>query len=238
MAFVSYEKKGNIAILTINRPARRNAVGREVTADLADACIKYESDDEARVAIITGTGKSFIGGADLKELDGPPMPVQAFDVVEKIPKPVVAAVNGYAIGAGFLVMMACDIRIAAKSATFSLPEIARAIPLGPERLLAQNIPTSIVMELLLTGETMTAQRAYEVGIINKVVPDEELMSAAMAMAEKIARFSPWVARVVKEAEIKALTLSKKVQVQEQERRVMARESGDFKQAIKAFIERK
>ncbi|MBI4296397.1 MAG: enoyl-CoA hydratase/isomerase family protein [Chloroflexi bacterium] len=238
MTFVDYQKKGSVVIITINRPDRRNALGREVTAEITDACKRFAVDDGARVAILTGTDNSFSAGADLREVTGPPMPVQAFNAVETVVKPVIAAVNGYAIGAGCLLAMACDITFAARSATFSLPEIARSIPLGPERLLAQGIPVPIAMELLLTGAPLTAQRAYEVGMVNKVVPDEELMTTALSVAEKIAGFSPWVARVDKEAKIRALSLSKEVLEQEQARRLMARQSGDLKEAVKAFIEKR
>ena len=238
MAYIDYEKKGNIVIITLNRPARLNAQGQEVTDGIKDAFKKYMEDKEAKVAILTGTGRAFSAGVDINEVAGPPIPVTANMTVEEVPKPVIAAVNGFALGLGCWLMIACDIRIAARSATFGMPEISRAIPLGPERFLAQRIPSCVVVELSLTGERISAQRAYEVGLINKVVPDEELMPAAMKMAEKIAEQSPWAIRLDKEAKIKALAINKKAVEEEQERRLLARDSDDFKEAVKAFLEKR
>ncbi len=238
MAIVEYRKTGSVVTITLNRADRLNALGQEVTDGIKDACKKYEEDEDARVAILTGTGKAFCAGADINEVAGPPILVQAFNAVEVVTKPVIAAVNGYALGVGCYLMTACDIRIAAKSAIFGMPEITRVIPVGPERLLAQHIPVCAVMELVLTGEHITAQRAYDIGLINRIVPDEELMPTAMKMAERIAGLSPWAARMVKEAKIEALALSKEILDKEQERRILARKSDDFKEAVKDFIEKR
>src|SRR5512137_28464 len=143
MAFVEHQKNGHIVTITLNRPDRLNALGREVTDEIVDACKKVDSDKEARVAIITGTGRAFCAGNDVREMHevgGPPNPVHAAYVVAEVTKPVIAAVNGFALGGGCWLTIACDIRIAVKSATFGMPEIKRAIPLGPERFLVQQIP--------------------------------------------------------------------------------------------------
>ncbi len=238
MAYVEYEKKGNIVVVTLNRPERLNAQGRAVIDGVKDACARYTADDDARVAIITGVGRAFSAGADINELADTLVMVLAFNAVEEVKKPVIAAVNGIAFGAGFLLMLACDIRIAARSATFGLPEIARVIPLGPERLLAQRMPAALAMELLLTAEPITAQRAYEVGLVNKVVPDEELMPTALRTAERIAGFSPWAARLVKQAKIDETALSKEQRVRELEYRRLARQSEEFKKAVTDFVEKR
>jgi len=241
MPFVEYQKKGHIVTVTLNRPDRLNALGKEVTDQLVDACKKVDTDKEARVAIITGTGRAFCAGNDVREMHevgGPPNPVHAAYVVAEVTKPVIAAVNGFALGGGCWVTIACDIRIAAKSATFGMPEIKRAIPLGPERFLIQQIPLCIINEMILLGEQITAQRAYEVGLINKVVGEEDLMAEAVKTAEKIADLSPWAIQINKKAKIKASSLSKETFDEEQHRRIIARQADDFKEAVKAFAEKR
>jgi enoyl-CoA hydratase/carnithine racemase len=241
MAFVEYQKKGRIVTITLNRPDRLNALGKEVTDEIVDACKKIDSDQEARVAIITGTGRAFCAGNDVREMHevgGPPNPVHAAYVVAEVTKPVIAAVNGFALGGGCWITIACDIRIAAKSATFGMPEIKRAIPLGPERFLIQQIPLCIINEMIFLGEQITAQRAYEVGLINKVVDEEDLMAEAVKTAEKIAVLSPWAAQINKKAKIKASSLSKETFDEEQHRRIIARQADDFKEAVKAFAEKR
>jgi enoyl-CoA hydratase/carnithine racemase len=241
MPFVEYQKKGHIVTITLNRPDRLNALGKEVTDQIVDACKKVDSDNEARVAIITGTGRAFCAGNDVREMHevgGPPNPVHAAYVVAEVTKPVIAAVNGFALGGGCWVTIACDIRIAAKSATFGMPEIKRAIPLGPERFLIQQIPLCIINEMILLGEQITAQRAYEVGLINKVVGEEDLMAEAVKTAEKIADLSPWAIQINKKAKIKASSLSKETFDEEQHRRIIARQADDFKEAVKAFAEKR
>jgi len=241
MPFVEYQKKGHIVTITLNRPDRLNALGKEVTDQIVDACKKVDSDKEARVAIITGTGRAFCAGNDVREMHevgGPPNPVHAAYVVAEVTKPLIAAVNGFALGGGCWVTIACDIRIAAKSATFGMPEIKRAIPLGPERFLIQQIPLCIINEMILLGEQITAQRAYEVGLINKVVGEEDLMAEALKTAEKIADLSPWAIQINKKAKIKASSLSKETFDEEQHRRIIARQADDFKEAVKAFAEKR
>jgi enoyl-CoA hydratase/carnithine racemase len=241
MSYVEYKKKGHIVTITLNRPDRLNALGKEVTDEIVDACKKVASDQEARVAILTGTGRAFCAGNDLREMHevgGPPNPVHAAYVVAEVTKPVIAAVNGFALGGGCWITMACDIRIAVKSATFGMPEIKVAIPLGPERFLIQQIPLCIINEMIFLGEQITAQRAYEVGLINKVVDEKDLMAEAVKTAEKIAELSPWAIQINKKAKIEASSLSKETFDEEQHRRIITRQADDFKEAVKAFAEKR
>jgi len=241
MAFVEYQKKGHIVTIILNRPDRLNALGKEVTDELVAACKNVDSDQEARVAIITGAGRAFCAGNDVREMHevgGPPNPVHAAYVVAEVTKPVIAAVNGFALGGGCWIAIACDIRIAAKSATFGMPEIKVAIPLGPERFLIQQIPFCIINEMIFLGERITAQRAYEVGLINKVVDEKDLMAEALMTAEKIAELSPWAIQINKKAKIRASSLSKETFDEEQHRRIIARQADDFKEAVKAFSEKR
>lgn len=241
MSYVEYKKKGHIVTITLNRPERLNALGKEVTDEIVDACKRVDSDPEVRVAILTGTGRAFCAGNDVREMHevgGPPNPVHAAYIVAEVTKPVIAAVNGFALGGGCWIAIACDIRIAVKSATFGMPEIKVAIPLGPERFLIQQIPLCIINEMIFLGERITAQRAYEVGLINKVVDEKDLMPEAVKAAEKIAELSPWAIQINKKAKIKASSLSKETFDEEQHRRIIARQADDFKEAVKAFAEKR
>lgn len=241
MSYVEYKKKGHIVTITLNRPERLNALGKEVTDQIVDACKRVDSDPEVRVAILTGTGRAFCAGNDVREMHevgGPPDPVHAAYVVADVTKPVIAAVNGFALGGGCWIAIACDIRIAVSSATFGMPEIKVAIPLGPERYIMQQIPLCIINEMIFLGEPISAQRAYEVGLINKVVADEDLMAEAGKVAERIAGLSPWAMQINKKAKIKASSLCKETFEEEQHRRMIARQADDFKEAVKAFAEKR
>jgi enoyl-CoA hydratase/carnithine racemase len=226
MSYVEY-KKGHIVTITLNRPERLNALGKEVTDEIVDACKRVDSDPEVRVAILTGTGRAFCAGNDVREMHevGPPIHSAAF-VVADVTKPMIAAVNGFALGGGCWVVIACDIRIAVKSATFGMPEITVAIPLGPERYLMQQIPLCIINEMIFLGEPISAQRAYEVGLINKVVAEEDLMAEAGRVAERIAGLSPWAMQINKKAKIKASPSEETFD--EQHRRMIA-QADDFKE---------
>ena len=238
MTFVDYRKDDSIVTITINRPERLNALGRDTVQGITDAFQEYEADDEARVAILTGAGRAFSTGQDVKELAGgdPPVPVSAHVAVDVVKKPVIAAVNGYALGGGCLLMMACDIRIAVESASFAMAEVKWAIPLALDRFLGQNLPTSLVMELLLTGEPIDAQRAYVGGLINKVVAGDTLMPEAVAIAETIARLSPAAIRAIKKSKIDTVGLSETDLEIEEEARQAARKTDDFKEASRASLE--
>jgi enoyl-CoA hydratase/carnithine racemase len=241
MSYVEYKKKGHIVTITLNRPERLNALGKEVTDEMVDACKRVDSDPEVRVAILTGTGRAFCAGNDVREMHevgGPPNPVHAAYVVAEVTKPVIAAVNGFALGGGCWIAIACDIRIAVKSATFGMPEIKVAIPLGPERYIMQQIPLCIINEMIFLGEPISAQRAYEVGLINKVVAEEDLTAEVGKVAERIAGLSPWAMQINKKAKIKASSLSKETFEEEQHRRMIARQADDFKEAVKAFAEKR
>jgi len=202
MTFVKYEKKGAIVVVTMSRPEQLNAMNLEMMDELAQVWIKLEDDPEARVAILTGKGKAYCVGFDMKQMDEGKLHPTALQTMVPLSfsprsqsKPVIAAVNGHAIGAGFDFMaMDADIIVAAESATFGMPEVIYGMAsLGSPFALA-NVPRCIAMEIVLTGESITAQRAYETGFVNKVVPNDELMDAAMKIAEKIAENSPVAVR--------------------------------------------
>ena len=244
MAFVNYEKRNRVAVVTLNRPERLNALGNALLQELAEAWIKFRDDPEARVAILTGAGKVFCAGRDLKEwaetgrVARPELTVPDIFSTGELLKPVIAAINGPALAGGFTLALRADLRIAAESATFGMPQGIRGLFAPTSIFATQMIPTCIVMELFLTGENIPARRAYEVGLINKIVPDGELMSAAMELAERIAEASPLVLRMTKQS------ISKSTQVSEASRLLEAylyKESDASEDALegaRAFVERR
>jgi enoyl-CoA hydratase/carnithine racemase len=241
LGFVDYAESDNgIVTITINRPERLNGLGYDTVDGIRKAFERFDDDDEARVAILTGVGRAFSAGQDVKELaEGrPPVPVSAHVAVDVVKKPVIAAVNGYALGGGCLLTLACDIRIAAQSSSFALAEVKWAIPLLVDRFLSQNIPTCVVMEMLFTGEKLTAERAYDAGLINRVVPDEELMAEAMKVAETIAELSPTAIRVIKQSKIDRVGLSDRDLEIEEDTRQAARKTTDHVEAAKASLEKR
>ena len=202
---IRYEVEDGIAVVTIDRPAQRNAINKGVLAGLRMAWEKLEQDETVRVGILTGSGdKAFCAGMDLKEaaanqLRVPPrnfLPVLG-DTMH-ITKPVIAAVNGLAYAGGFLFVQMCDLCIAADHVVFGITEakVGRGMPWAAP--LARMLPQRVMMELLLTGQPITAQRAYELGFVNAVVPLAELQERSMAMARTIAANAPLTVKAARE----------------------------------------
>lgn len=196
MAFVEVTKKDHIAVVTMNRPEALNALNKAVFTDLEVALDDVEKDDEVYVVIITGAGRAFIAGADIGEMA--PMNVAeglAFSElgnrilmrVDMMEKPTIAAVNGFALGGGCEMALACDIRIASEKAKFGQPEVGLGIipGFGGTQRMARIIGTGPAMELIYTADTIDAQRALEIGMVNHVVPADQLMDEAMKLAQKI-----------------------------------------------------
>lgn len=186
-----------IALITIDRPEARNALGREVREGLFAAWRRFEADPDLRVAILTGSGdRAFCAGGDLKEmaemrLTVPPrdmFPVPGDNIT--VTKPTIAAVNGVAFAGGWLIAQACDLCVAAEHARFAVTEVkvGRGAPWAAP--LITMIPQRIMMEILLTGAPITAQRAYEIGLVNRVVPGERLLEEAVALALSIIEGAP------------------------------------------------
>lgn len=245
MQFVIYEKENKIVTITMNRPERLNAWGRQMRRDLAEAWTRFKDDPDALVAIFTGTGKAFCAGVDAKEwaergrgpVEDPLLLNDPYGTAEL--KPVIAAINGYCLGAGFnLLAMRADIRIAAESATFGLPEVARGIMTLCTPFAHLRLPTGIMMELALTGDPISAHRAYELGIVNKVVPDGELMSAARAMAERIAQNSPLAVQLTKQSLLKSTEVSEAARILETYLFRDSSTSEDVLEGMRAFAERR
>ncbi|BBK41380.1 crotonase [Allostella vacuolata] len=192
---VLYESRDRVAIVTINRPAKANSINADVAAGLADAWRRFNAGGD-RVAIVTGAGeKAFSGGADL---DAPPelrrfMP----GVGIAVDKPIIAAVSGWCVGGSVVLVQMCDLCIASETARFSYPEAKLGFTGGLITSLAARIPHKVAMEFILMGEPMTAQRAYEVGFVNKVVPAGQHLVEAEAWARKLAGMAPMVLTTLK-----------------------------------------
>lgn len=193
----------HIALLTINRPKQLNALNKETIAELHQALEALQSNDEVRVLIITGSGeKSFVAGADIKEFadfsvtEGTELAAQGqatlFDYIENFSKPVIAAVNGFALGGGLELAMSAHIRIASSNAKLGLPEVTLGlIPgYGGTQRLAQLVGKGHAFEMVLSAQMIDAQRAYDTGLVNHTVEQEELLTSARKLASKIAFNSP------------------------------------------------
>ena len=194
---VTYQSRDRIATITINRAERMNRLDDAIVEGLHQCWRRFMASDEDRVAILTGAGdKAFTAGADLKAL-----PTTLYrgipGVGVPVDKPVVGAVAGWVVGGGMVLTTMCDILIAADNARFSYPEVKVGFTGGIISALATRIPHKIAMELLLVGEAIDAQRAYEVGYVNKVVPAAQLMSTALDYARRIAATAPLPSRALK-----------------------------------------
>lgn len=204
------EKRGTVALLTVNRPDKLNALNQQVHREGVEALESFRRDDNVRVVIITGAGeKSFIAGADISEFAAQTPVTQRdlfhektfFNSIDTFPKPVIAMVNGFCLGGGNEIAMACDIRICSENARFSQPEINLGIMCGGggTQRLTNLIGEGRSMEIILTGDMIDAQTAYRFGLVNHVYPAEQLESETMKLAEKIAEKAPIALQLSKEA---------------------------------------
>lgn len=199
---ILFEKKEGIGFITINRPDKLNALNRETMDELECLLYEIEKDEEVKVIVITGAGeKAFVAGADIKELSEL-KPLKAkefsergqaiFSMIEKMKKPVICAINGFALGGGCELALACHIRIASKNARFGQPEVKLGlIPgYGGTQRLTRLVGKGLANELILTGDMIDAEEALRIGIVNKVVEPSELMPTCITIAKKIMANSP------------------------------------------------
>ena len=247
---VDYKKEGKTAIITLNRPEAYNALNPETYTALSDALVDFKDDDSLWVGIITGAGsKAFCAGADIKEMlpklksvggqrwVEPPTIMRGLDLW----KPLIAAVNGVALGGGLEVCLGCDIRIAAENATFAVPEVTLGlIPAwGGTQRLPRLITSAKAAEMLFTGRPIDAQEAYRIGLVNKVVPQAELMPTAMQMAELLCKPAPLAVRAAKQAMIQGTSRSLKEGL-ELEKTLFDYLTGteDYSEGCNAFLEKR
>ena len=196
MALIKMEQQGHVGILTVNRPDALNALNSAVLEELDRALDQVEANEEIYVVVLTGEGRSFVAGADIGEMkgfssiDGKKFGVHGGGVflkLENMSKPVIAAVNGFALGGGCELAMACDIRLASEKAKFGQPEVGLGITpgFGGTQRLPRIVGVSKAMELILTAKTIGAAEAKAIGLVSEVYPPEELMGKAMELAEAI-----------------------------------------------------
>jgi enoyl-CoA hydratase/carnithine racemase len=249
MADILVDRQGHITVLTLNRPDRMNALSKSMIAELADAVAVFNADPDQYVAILTGAGdKSFCAGADLKAMAAELGAGQALPMVYEpdiagvgaSEKPVIAALNGFAVAGGLELALCCDIRIAVEESWFAAFEVAHGIMAGVAvSILPRLLPFGAAMELMLTGERMTAADAYRLGLVQKLTRREDLMAEAVAKAESIARNSQPAVRGTKQV----LRFWRDAMLAEQQRyyeavahRVFL--SGDMHEGPRAFAEKR
>ncbi len=250
--YTIYEKKGHIAYITINRPEVMNALHYDANVELGEIFNDFKQDDESWVAIFTGAGeRAFSAGNDLKataaatargeKLSDKPVIFGGITSGFECYKPIIAAVNGFALGGGFELALACDIIIAAEHARFGLPEprVGLIAAAGGMHRLPAQIPLKLAMGMMLTGRQITAQEAYRIGLVNEVVPGTEIMAAAERWANEILECSPVSVRLTKEAVYAGLTYSVEEAMKlDKPRLKRLLESEDFVEGPKAFSEKR
>lgn len=217
MPSVELEQRGHVLLVTLNRPEALNALDYETYVGLQQCWNDFRDDDDLRVAVVTGAGdKAFCAGSDLKDiaprindgtLDKSMVDQPLLEGVD-LYKPVVAAVNGYALGAGFELVMACDVAVASDNAQFGLPEVrwGRLPGYGLARL-PRSMPRKLALEMILTGERITATEAHRRGLVNHVTPREDLLPKALELAEAMASLSPLALQAAKEVTIRGMELT-------------------------------
>lgn len=239
-----YEVKNKIAFITMNRPDKLNALNTELVDALEKSWHDVENDPDVWVAILSGAGRAFCAGMDVSPgaLD-PEVPHYAHRAYQdnsgRIFKPIIAAVQGYCLGSGFaLGVKYADLTIAAESARFGFPEVKIGSAVPPMDYLPV-MPYKLSLQFYLTGENMSSQRAYQIGLVNEVVPDKELMPAAIRWAELIKQAAPLALRSIKYGHLKSIQNPSRLQEREFDQFVLPqKQSEDNKEGLKAFQEKR
>ncbi|RLF15783.1 MAG: crotonase [Thermoprotei archaeon] len=251
-ANITYEKEDGVAWITINRPKVLNTLNFEAINELALALEDAEKDDNVRVVVLTGAGdKAFCAGIDINQFIAlTPIKRREFTLnyrerilnrIRELGKPVIAMVNGYALGAGCELTMTCDLAVASESARFGQPEVnIAAIPGGGgTQLLPRHIGVKKAMELIMTGDMIDAREAERLGIVNKVVPPDKLKEAVKELADKLKSKSPVALKIAKAAVNKSLeTLLSAGLAYETEAFTLCSTTEDFNEGVKAFLEKR
>ena len=253
MAFENllYEKRNGIAYVTVNRPEKLNALNRKTMEELHECFLDIERDDEVRAIILTGAGeRAFVGGADINELAAlTPVEGQEFsvrgqkvlDLIEHLGKPVIAAINGYALGGGCELALACTLRIASENARLGQPEVK--LGLIPGYAGTQRLPRLVgrgrALEMLLSGDPVNAAEAYRIGLVNQVVPAQDLIAAAEKLAQKIMANAPLAVKFALEAVSHGLEMSEaEGQFLEANLFGLCCSTADMKEGTRAFLEKR
>ncbi len=248
---IIFEVKNSIAFVTINRPEKLNALNDKTVNELDDVFRRISADEDINVVILTGSGgKAFVAGADIAELNKLTLlkgrefaekGQEVFSRIEKLNKPVIAAVNGYALGGGCELALACHIRLASEKAVFGQPEVNLGIipGYGGTQRLARLINSGRALEYILTGDYINADEAYRIGLVNRVYPPEELMPKAIEMAEKINSKAQIAVRMATKAVVSCNELSESEGLHlEASLFAICCGSEDFKEGTSAFLEKR
>ncbi|RJQ40570.1 MAG: hypothetical protein C4555_01385 [Dehalococcoidia bacterium] len=250
MAELEYRKEDKIAFFTINRPEALNALNIQVNRELGEAMADFQNDDSVWVGIITGAGdKAFCAGADIKETlpylkensqkmwNFPRSHTRRMDIW----KPLIAAIKGFCLGGGLEVALGCDIRIVGENARLGLPEVTLGLIPGDggTQRLPRVIPTCKAAEMLFTGKLIDAQEAYRIGLVNAVVPVEQVMPAAIEMAQSICKAAPLAVRAAKQAMLRGreMPLDDGLRL-EYMLNAYCTSTEDFEEGTKAFVEKR
>ncbi len=196
------ETRGPVAVLTLNRPGRLNAIGRDVLGLLAAAVAEAAADERVRALVITGAGRAFCAGADLSEIEALPdarafrgfigRMTEVYQLISDCPKPSVAALHGVAFGGGLELALACDLRVAESGARLGVPEMKLGVlpGAGGTQRLPRLVPAGVAKQMILTGEPITAERAHALGLVNELAGPGEALTAALALAGQLAAGAP------------------------------------------------
>lgn len=241
---VLYEVKDRIAHITMNRPEKWNALNSELSIELGKTWERFEQDPDALLAIFSGAGKAFCAGQDLAEVEAGVASLEALHRAfapngTTVLKPIIGAVHGFALGAGYvLAIQSCDLTIAAEGTQFGFPEPRVGI-VGDIVEYVPYMPFKMSLEFLLTGQMMSAQRAYEVGLVNKVVPEAELMTEAIRWAEVLKKNAPLTVRAIKYAQYKGTEPTARKARREFDNFIRPQiDSEDIKEGARAFLEKR
>jgi len=242
------ETRGHVGLITLNRPQAMNALNNQLMRELMDALEVFDKDDAVGAMVITGSAKAFAAGADIKEMADQSMQqmmdrdhVAVFGRIRTIQEPVIAAVSGWALGGGCEIALSCDMIVASESARFGQPEITiGVIPgAGGTQRLTRAVGKAIAMEMILNNRTLTAQEAYQFGMVNRLVPVEGYLEEALKLAEEIASRAPLARRAAKKMINQAFesSLSEGLTDEKQEfYNLFASE--DQKEGMQAFVEKR
>jgi enoyl-CoA hydratase len=238
MSAVTVEDRGPISIIRINRPERLNAINRAVAVEMQAAFQAFDADDTKRVAILSGVGeRSFTAGADVSDL--PELWRAIPNVGFKTDKPIIAATSGWVIGGGIVMVMMCDLMVSTESTTFYYPEAKLGTTAGGISTLVSRMPHKLAMEIMLLGTKVPAQRAYDVGFVNRVVPNGQHETEALAMAEQLLDSAPLVIGALKRLAAEVLPMGPiEHMVETSQTLARVRMSEDMREGIAAYQEKR
>ncbi len=238
MPAVTTEQRGPVSIIRINRPERLNAINNAVAVELQQAFEAFDADADQRVAILSGTGnRAFSAGADVSDL--PEMWRAVPNVGFRTDKPIIAATSGWVIGGGIVMVMMCDLMVSTEDTIFYYPEAKLGTTAGGISTLVSRMPHKLAMEIMLLGTKVPAQRAYDVGFVNRVVPNGQHEAEALAMAEQLLDSAPLVIGALKRLAAEVLPLGPiEHMVGTSQTLARVRQSADMREGIQAYKEKR